>query len=192
MAGVIALFTTAIIHNRKSIEFAHLNKTLSMVLSSMTKDIQRAGYWEQAETSNSNPFMVTGSTDITVNATNNCILLTYDADNDGSLPAISSAIDDERYGYRLQNNVIQSRPHGAAFSCTAPSTSWVDLTDPNMITVTQFNVVLNANTVDIDGTGPTLSIRNVTVTISAQLAKDATLSTTLTKEIKVYNDKYNP
>ena len=192
ISGIIALFTTSVIHNRKTIEFAHLNKVLIMALNTLSKDIHRAGYWGQADTSNSNPFMVTGSTDITINAANNCILFTYDTDNNGSLPSISSSIDDERYGYRLQSSAIQSRPAGADFSCAAPSTAWTDLTNPNTITITQFTIALNSGTVDIDGTGPTLTVRSVTVTISAELTTDPSLSTTLSKEIKVYNDKYNP
>ena len=190
LGGIIALFSMAVTHSRKTIETGRLDKTLHGVLDSMTRDIHRAGYWSQAETSSTNPFMITGSTDITVNATNNCILLTYDANGDGVLPAISASIDDERYGYRLTGTAVQYRPRGAPFSCAASSSSWTDLTDPSTISITQFSVTLNTGTVTV-GTS-SMSVRNVTLSITGELVGDSTVSKTITKRVKVYNDKYNP
>lgn len=191
LGGVIALFSLSVIHSRKTIEAGRLDKTLHRVLDTIGRDIQRAGYWGQAETGSNNPFMVTGSTDIQVNAANNCILLTYDSDSNGTLPTISASIDDERYGFRLLNNAIQYRPRGAPLDCTAASTSWTDFTDPNTITITQFTVTLTTDTLNLGGT-ETISVRSVNLSVTGSLVSEPAVSTTLTKRIRVYNDKYSP
>ncbi|MCH9770227.1 MAG: prepilin-type N-terminal cleavage/methylation domain-containing protein [Gammaproteobacteria bacterium] len=194
VAGLWSLFYVVTRHSRNTLSIGRLDGQLQLVLASMTRDIRRAGYWANAGTSTTNPFQDTG-TDIQVNGSNNCLLLTYDADKDGSLPAVGAGSDDERYGYRLMNNAIQYRPHGAVFSCTAASSNWTDLTDPNILQITAFNVTLNTENLDLDGTGPgtsTISVRSVTISITGQLAADTSVSKTITKTVKVYNDKYNP
>ena len=123
IVAFVASFTLIVKGGRSSVEVGRLNSQLNHVISLITTDIQRAGYWGQATTSSTNPFMVTGTTDIQVNVGNNCILLTYDRDGNGSLPAIAAGSDDERYGFRLNNNTIQYRPPGATFSCSAAATN---------------------------------------------------------------------
>lgn len=194
IAGLMSLFYVVTKHSRSSTELARLDSQLTLVLNKMSRDIHRAGYWANAGSSASNPFQASG-TDIQVNAGNNCILITYDADKNGSLSAITAAADDERYGYRFLNGAIQYRPRGATFSCTAAADNWEDLTDPNIVTITAFTVTLNSENLDIDGAGPgtaTMSVRSVTISLTAQLTSDSNVSKTITKTVKIYNDKYNP
>ncbi|OGO94015.1 MAG: hypothetical protein A3F10_00950 [Coxiella sp. RIFCSPHIGHO2_12_FULL_42_15] len=192
IGAIVALFVLATTQSRKTIEIARLTSSLQLVLSSLERDLQRAGYWAQAETSAANPFMVTGSTDLTVNAANTCVLITYDANSDGLLPPIDATQDDERYGYRLQEGAIQFRPAGAPFECTAAQSSWTNLTDPKFITITAFSVVLNTETINLaGGTGTqNIQVRFVEASLTGQLVKDSAITKTLTEKIKVYNDKY--
>lgn len=195
IGALVALFFTSTKHNRETVEIAKLDNQLNLVLNSMARDIRRAGYWADADTSSTNPFMVTGSTDITVNGSNDCILLTYDHDADGALPSIGAGTDDERYGYRLLDGAVQYRPSGKAFSCTAGAQDWEDLTDKDIVNITALNIVLNNEDVDIDGaeSGTALMrVRNVVITISGELVDDTAIQRTLTRQVKIYNDKYIP
>ena len=183
MASALAMYGAAVKHSRATAEQGQLDKSLHHVLGMMVRDIRRAGYWASASTSSENSFMQSG-TDITVNSGNNCILLTYDHNADGSLPAVNSGIDDERYGYRLMNNALQFRPNNAAFDCTASAASWANLTDPNVLTVTAFSVTKT------DTTTANMTLRNITVSITGQLVSDTSITKTLTQTVKVQNDKY--
>lgn len=194
MVGILALFFNMIKHSRSTVEAGRLDRTLHAAMFAMATDIRRAGYWANATSSSTNPFMVTGSTDIQV-PSSSCILLTYDHNSDGSLPGISSGIDDERYGYRLVNNAIQYRPAGATFSCSAGTDVWTNLTDPNIVKITALTFVKNDQVVDIDGAGAgtaTLTVRSITITLTGELVSDSSTSKTITRTVKVYNDKYAP
>lgn len=192
MAATISSLVMSVQGSRKTTDFSRLDSQLKLVISAMTLDIQRAGYWGNAGSKATNPFMAAG-VNIAVNASNDCILLSYDRNADGLLPIESAVSDDERYGYRWVTNVIQYRPATAAFNCT--SANWVNLTDPNVIQVTAFSVTLNTQDVDIDGAGvgtENMRVRSISLSISAQLTSDVTISKTTTQEIKVYNDEYVP
>ena len=193
IGALVGIFFMSTKHNRGTLEVTKLDSELNLVLNSMSRDIQRAGYWANAETSSTNPFMQTGTTDISVNGANDCILLTYDHDGDGALAAFGAGTDDERYGYRLSAGAVQYRPSGALFSCT--NSSWTDLTDKRIVTITAMQITLNTEDVDIDGTGSgtaVMQVRNVTITLTGELASDSSVTRTLTRTVKVYNDKYIP
>lgn len=193
VAALVGLFFMAGRHNENTLEITKLDTELNLVINSMARDVQRAGYWANSATSATNPFMQ-AATDITI-VGGNCVLLTYDHDANGSLAAVGAGTDDERYGYRLSNGAVQYRPSGASFSCAAAANAWTNLTDPRLVTITAFSLTLNTQSVDIDGAGSgtsTMQIRRLTVTITGQLAGDSTVTRTLTKTIKLYNDKYVP
>lgn len=194
MLGVLGLFASTIKNSSLTINAGRLDRYLHSAAMIMSMDIQRSGYWASADTSNNNPFMAS-STDIFVNASNDCILMTYDFDGNGAVASISSSTDDERYGYRLQGDAIQYRPWGAPFDCNAAATAWDNLTDPNIVKITTFSVSKNEEPIDLDGTGPgteSIILRTVTVTITGELANDPSITKTITQNIKVYNDKYEP
>lgn len=190
----IASFQVSLRGSRVTVELGRVNTALDHVLELMTKDIQRAGYWAGAGTSSTNPYMVSGSTNIQVNGANDCILLTYDKDGSGgtSLPAIGA--NDERFGYRLMDNAIQYRPAGSTFACTAASANWTNLTDPNQVKITAFTVTLSADSINVSGGSATdkVEVRYVVVSITGQLVQDTAITRTVTKRIKVYNDRYVP
>lgn len=193
---LIGVFIANLNHYHKSVNTNRLNQQLQSTLDLMTNDIRRAGYWANANgdvgtNQNNNPFMAS-ATDITVNASKNCILFTYDHGNTGTLPSISSSYDDDRYGYRLSNGAVQTRPPGASFSCTAASSAWENVTDTNIINITDLTFTLNSSTVT---TGPGvqgLTMRSVDISITGQLVSDSTIARTLTQHVRIRNDKFIP
>lgn len=192
MVGTIAVFLALLKQNRALLEVNRLDRDLNNAMSIMVTDIQRAGYWGLASTSKTNPFMTVGSTDITVTS-GNCILFTYDSNGNGTLPAVGTGTDDKRYGYRLSGGAIQYRPVSSTnFSCASSAGTWTNLTDPNVVTITALSFVLNNTAITIGGGPATTNLRQVVITITGQLVKDATLTKTITRTVRVYNDRYAP
>ena len=191
--GVMGMFASMLKHSSFALQQARLDRDLQTSMQVMVNDIHRTGYWGNALSSNVNPFM-DGSTDISI--TGSCILLAYDQNADGTLPAISYSYDDERYGFRLIDNAIQFRQSGAAFDCAAGDSEWTNLTDKNNVSITQLTFTLNSEpALDIDGTGAgtdTMTVRTVTISITGQLVGDTSVSKTIIQTVKLYNDKYTP
>ena len=196
LASLLAVYINASLAYQRSVNNVRLNQTLQSAMSFMTNDIRRAGFWENAYTdvnagSNHNPFL---TNDISINGAGNCILFTYDRNGLGSLPAIGAGSDDERYGFRLISNAIQARPSGAAYNCTASADAWTNITDTNIIKITQLNFVLTNKSLNIAAASgnPTLTVRTVNVSITGQLAADAAVTKTITQLVRIRNDNYAP
>lgn len=195
-SALITIFIANLSHYKKVVNTNRLNQQLQSTLDLMTNDIRRAGYWANASTDvglnqNNNPFVAVG-TDISINGTNDCILFTYDHSSNGLLPSISTSYDDERYGFRLMNQAVQTRPPGAAFSCVAAASAWENVTDPNIINITNLTFTLATSTVT---TGPAvkgITMRSLTISITGQLVSDATVTRTLTQHVRIRNDKFIP
>jgi prepilin peptidase dependent protein B len=195
LSSLLAVFIANINHYTTSIATNRLNQQLQAVMQLMTSDIRRAGYWSNSANligtdTNTNPFMATGTTDITVGGTgNSCILFTYDHNGTGTLPALSTTADDDRYGYRLMNGAVQTRPWGASFSCSASATNWENVTD-STVTITALTFTLTTQTV-ATGLGTSgLKTRSVDITLTGQLTSNSTITKTLTEHIRIRNDYF--
>jgi prepilin peptidase dependent protein B len=194
-AAAMGMFVSNVRQYHKSLSINRLNQQLQTALSVMTDEIRRAGYWSNASNDvglaqNTNPFMVSGTTDITVGGGNNCILFTYDHNDTGTLPSISSSGDDDRYGFQLNGNTIESRPPGATFACGA--TDWEKITDSNVVNVTALTFTLNASTVTTGPGTQGIIVRSVDISMTGQLATDSTVTKTLTQRVRIANDKFIP
>lgn len=198
LAGLIELYVASMNKTKDALNYTRLEQTLQNSMMLMASDIRRTGYWGNSKSNagtgtNTNPFLTT--TDIYINPSQNCILLGYDRNGDGTLPSVNASSDDERYGFRLLNNAIQSRPPGANYDCNATADDWEDITDPNVVNITQLSFTKNEKSVDIDGSGAgnsSMKIRTITISITGQLVSDTSISKTLSMDIKVRNDKYTP
>lgn len=197
LAALVAVFLGNLNHYSKSININRLNQQLDSALNIMANDIRRAGYWSGANgdvggSANNNPFVVTGTTDISTNGSHNCILFTYDHDNNGTLPSISNGYDDERYGFRLMNGAIQTRPPGATFNCTAAASNWENITDPSFITITALSFTITTQTLTVGPGTKGVALRSVDISLTGQLVSDTTITRTLTQHVRLRNDKFIP
>jgi prepilin peptidase dependent protein B len=196
LVALISIFVANLQHYHKVINSNRLYQQLQSTMDIMSSDIRRAGYWANATNDlnldqNNNPFM-TAATDISVPAGNTCILFAYDHDKNGTLPSISVNYDDERYGYRVNNQILQSRPWGATFACNAAANNWENISDSNVIQVTNLTFTLNTQTI---ATGPGtagITIRSVDITLTGQLTSDTSVTKTLTEHVRIRNDKFVP
>jgi Tfp pilus assembly protein PilW len=95
----------------------------------------------------------------------------------------------ENYGFRIANGKLQS----------LTGTTWQDLTDANVMTVTAFTLTPETNTAtqlpcpnDCPGGGqacwPTITVREYTVDISARAANDAEIQRSVRTRVRVAND----
>lgn len=202
MASLITVSALAINYSSDSLKRDKLNIELQHAMEIMTGDIRRAGYWAQANNNlntgaNSNPFMASAN-DISINSSNDCILISYDRDKNGAANNAGNANTNEHFGYRLTNGVIQALTNDVDNNCTSTASSWENLTDASIVTITQlaFNLSNNSNLViDIDGAGAgtsTINIRYLTVTITGRLVSDSTITKTLTEKVRIRNDRYSP
>ncbi len=194
-AGLTTLIVANLNHYRVALSTMRLNQQLQSALLLMGNDIRRAGYWSNASsdvggTQNNNPFM-TNATDITVSG-GNCVLFTYDQNGDGSLPAIDASIDDERYGYRLNGQVLQARPPGASFSCGANASEWENITDTQNIQITSLAFTLTTSTLTTGPGTKGLVQRAMDISITGRLGSDNTITRTFTQHIRIKNDKFVP
>ncbi len=195
LIALLTISTSINKHSKELMNRSELRQTLGSVINIMSSDIRRSGYWASAANdldsgANTNPFMAAG-TDVFINPANNCILLSYDTNKNGVLPSMGTAPDDERYGFRLFNNVIQARPLSTSFSCDAAENMWEDLTDSNIINITSLSFTPNYKTLTLSGGGQFV-IRNITISITAALTDDAAMTATVVKTIRVRNSKYVP
>lgn len=196
LLALTSIFSSNVGHYNTVSKTDMLNQQLQSAMQLMVNDIRRAGYWSNASNdlntaANTNPYMV-NATDVTINGGNNCILLTYDANNNGSLPSIAAGSDDERYGFRLQSSAVQARPPGASYDCAAAATAWENITDTNLINVTALTFTLTSTTVPIGAASNSIRIRSIDITLTGQLVSDATVTKTLTEHVRIRNDKYVP
>lgn len=190
--ALIAIFVSGLTHYNSAFQTNQLYTELHAAMDTMVNDIRRAGYWSLASSiigshSNTNPFMAAG-TDLTLGSGNTCILFTYDHTNSGALPAISSSSDDLRYGYRLSGGAIQSRPWGSTFACTAAANNWTNITDTNVITISNLNFALSSQVVTSGS--HTITIRYITITLTGYLKSNSAITETLVANVRIANDKY--
>lgn len=95
----------------------------------------------------------------------------------------------ENYGFRIANGKLQS----------LTGSTWQDLTDANVMTVTAFTLTPEANAAtqlpcpnDCPGGGqacwPTITVREYTVDITARAANDAEIQRSVRTRVRVAND----
>lgn len=203
-----------------------LNSQLTGAMEVMTNDIRRAGYWGTTDPAvfadpTSNPFSQWDSTALEVHNNNaqvasdsaaggDCIVYSYDADNDGVLD------NEDIVGFRLNNGVIQMRVNGDIANnarhdaCNDGDDNWQNLTNANLVSVTNLNFALDSsvciNNREPDGVGNddateidcyttapvsgdiTTETRSVNIAVTGQLVNDNLTQMTFNQEVRVRND----
>lgn len=191
--GMMTFYSSSSKISNKTLMTLRLDHEMRTAMTLIENDVRRAGYNAAASSlvgsGKINPFMLTGVSDINV-PNSHCILLTYDLNSDGSLSALNTPGSDERFGYRLTNEAIQTRAStDTAFTCD--SANWENLTNNNLITVTNLTFSLS-ETIQSLSTSSSLSIRQVSIIISAKLNSDHNVQRTMASTVRIRNDKYTP
>lgn len=188
--AVITLFSNSLDTSRQLMGTAKLDQTLNNAMETIAQDIQRAGYYTNATTSATNPFF-SGNDDVAVNGGSDCVTFSYQIDST-TTPTTSV----NRFGYRLNGGAIQYRTSAAGANPCAGG-GWANLTDPNIITISAFTTTLNTTNLNpstgaTTTTSPYTGYRSVTITITGNLVGDTAVTRTITRTIKIFNNKYTP
>ena len=200
VGGSVSLFVNNIVASRRMLVEARVNQDLRAVGDLITRDLRRAGYWGNAIQGT----LLSGTN--TTPQTNPYRAVSYDAASGELTYSFSRGTENdtldnaENFGFRLSSGVIQMKTSAGA---------WQDVTDPNVITVTQLKIVPTTNTVwmgsrctpvlppgsanSAGGPGPSLTMRSFDVAIEAKAANDTTSATArqLHTSVKVRNDLFN-
>jgi len=188
LVPVLTICANVLEYSHRSFRIGRLELELNNALNMMVNDIRRAGYWAGAAPGRmSNPYMQT-NTALTI--ATNCVLLTYDLNKDGQLPSVGSSNDDEHYGFRLFNSVLQAKTVTGSYSCTATDSGWMPITDPKDMVVTQLSFTVQPSALNASNTNSGITVRNILITIAGHVASDATISKTLTRTVHVYNNLF--
>lgn len=136
VAGAVTAFVTHMSNSRTLLVEARLNQDLRAAADIVARDIRRAGYWAAAikgtivagtaTAGATNPYqgIATTATQITYNFSRDAKRATPVVDN--------NALDtDEQFGFQLAGGKVQMKVN---------STTWQDVTDPTVVTITGFAV----------------------------------------------------
>lgn len=219
-AIVATMYVSIIRANSTTVQLARLNQDLQASLDVMARDIQRAGYVSGAEAALSrdtsgnavNPAKLTavanasfsafkivsgaiGSDPNDINATpssptGSCMLIRYDANNDGSI-AGDPGTNDEILGYRYNGN-----------NDTIEFNSWTDISDQKCDSeLTEWQVLAGGDghisitgltfTVDpASGASPSYFQRSIIIAVSGASTKDTALDVSLQRRVRLRNDQF--
>jgi prepilin peptidase dependent protein B len=173
ISAVLISYVGTFTNSMNTLASSKLNHELATLMSLMSSDIRRAGFWGAVAAGSDpvgNVFQMQGRT-LTVfdsmagnnaagvTGSGSCIVYAYDLNRNGMVEA------SEMMGFRLNNGVVQTRQLGvptAAASCASAADTWADLTDSALVTVTNLSfdladsVCLNTREpdgIDNDGNG---------------------------------------
>ena len=188
IAGALGVVTIMGQKNKTFTSQQQLQQELQMTMRLIVQNIRPAGYWSQASTAigsgqNNNPFMAP-AVNLVIRSDNSCILFAYDRQRLGKIPPIGNS-NDERYGYRLMNNILQFRPSGTPFNCQAAFNQWQNLTDPEKIRIQKLSFVKNEQLAS-----PHLMHRQITITIQGYLPQKPDIKYQLTKIVALPNNQF--
>lgn len=185
LAGASMVLTTQLGDNRRLLLEAQVQQDLRSVADLISQDIREAGYWISApqqvwKVAALNPY----SADPLAATSNNTSLVYYRSQESN-----------------VDNNHIDSNEHGGfrlnastnSIEVQLGSNNWQQLTDPAVLTVTQFTLAPNTVAVDIPPSVPggatlKLCVRDVTLTIVVQAMHDATVQRSIRNRIRLRND----
>ena len=195
VASMVALMSNSLGTTTRIIEMSQLTDELRNTMSMMSRDIRRANY-------NANNLYCYGNSDcgsdgsatqggdITIGVSNDCFTFLLDRDWDGD------ASNDDAGGFRrvTSNSIglIEIWVGDSTPSCTATSTDWVPVTDPDLVDITTFTVNDDDSFTDTaSGTGGTTATqraRHVQMILEGELRLDDSITRRIENSIRVRND----
>lgn len=148
LSGVLYVYIAVISSSSATLKASKLNTELMTIMSIITSDIRRSGYWsETGALASENVFNVQGDTAIEVFKSDNtqisentdldgtCIVYSYDQDEDGNLDV------KEYFGFRLKSGAIEMLTTASITKGDNCNTgSWEKLSEPSSYTISSFTV----------------------------------------------------
>lgn len=204
VAGATTVFVTHLGNSRSLLVEARVNQDLRAAADLITRDLRRAGYWENAVsgtiaagaagTTVANPYIAitpTGATQVEY-------LFARNADN--------TVDNNEAFGFRRAVDGTTGR--GVIQMKTDNTPTWQTVTDPSVLDVgaTGLNIVQTATVIPVGGAcakacpppagatwtcpnPPTLTLRQYDITLTASAVADARVVRTLQTRSRVRNDQ---
>lgn len=160
VGATITMFVLILKSNTDNLKMIRLTQEMRSVMSLITRDIRRTGYWNNDVATN--PYLASWA------ANNNLdtLALAYDANALGDNDAGDS------FEYEYSNEEVLITNNGNTSS----------ITDSNFTRVTNLN--FEVEELVLSG----VTIRNVVVTLTAEILNDPQVSKTITERIRVRND----
>lgn len=204
VAGATTVFVTHLGNSRQLLVEARVNQDLRATADVITRDLRRAGYWDNAlsgtiaagsaGTTVSNPYVpitMTGTSQVEY-------LFSRNADN--------TIDNNERFGFRRA--VDPGGSGRGVVQMKTDTTTWQTLTDPSVLDVAAngLAIVQTATVVPVGGacakacpppvgatwtcpSPPTLTLRQYDITLTGTAVADARVTRTLQTRARVRNDQ---
>jgi type IV pilus assembly protein PilW len=183
VAAATMLVTTQLGDNRRLLLETQVQQDLRATADIITRELRRAGYWAGAQQSYWYPASSTGipknpRAGVSLTGIDE-VTYAYDRDINNSGP----------YGFKLESGRVKTFLGG----------SWQELTDWNVLRVTALTIAEQDGPPTLlpcprecvgGGTAcwPTLTVREIVVTITGQAANDAAVQRTVSSRVRLRND----
>lgn len=198
IAGAASLFVSNLSSSRKLLVEARVNQDLRAAADLISRDLRRAGYWENAILGTVATSTVTTpprNQYATVTPTASSIGYAYARDANDTVQAAT-----EQFGFQLQGGALEMRTAGA----------WQVVTDPAVVTITGLVITSTVTPIDVrdscprtccDSVGgtcaainvspalcPRITVRQYEVVLTGQAANDPAVVRTLRTRVRMRND----
>jgi len=131
IGGALSIYISTVASSSNTIKSSRLNYDLESAMSLMMNDIKRAGYWGGAADGEAgfNPFTEGAVSDITILDVGECILYSYDANDNEAVDA------NEFYGFKFEDGSIKIRSTGTVTNDCSDG-AWENFIDESALTIT--------------------------------------------------------
>ncbi len=186
VGGAVSVLGGTLRSNADLVRMARLEEQLDGLMGLMLRDLRRAGGTSKpylALSGGASPFGLDAPSAYPGESANSCLTLSYDLNRDGLLT--TAAANDERFGYRLKDKMVQIRASG--LTCNANNApGWENAADASELEVTTLSFTVATNSVaDMD-------TRRVTVMLAGRMKSDPTTARSFVRTVRVRNDVYTP
>lgn len=186
LAGISSLYAEVVRSNAAVLRTAHLQQTLWSLMTLITDDVRRAGYWSRAE------LVLDGS------ATNryapihvpagDCLLYSYDEQRDD---ADGAPDPEDQHGFRLSGAGLQLKTSddscGGATCADCGSGTWWLMNDAQGVRVTALSFTLTEHAQPFDGAGREIVAREIGIRLEGEIASDPSVHQGLIGRVSVRN-----
>lgn len=211
----LGLYSAIMRANATAMQLSQLNQSLQAVLDLVSRDIQRSGYMANAAqnlardtsgaylsgypdrsamfslyTLDASGAMTTTLKDlqrISVSAPlYDCILLRYDANDNGALASSSGQPEIMGYRYDASDKAVEFESWSSVGDQTCSSSSWENITDEKDLEITAFTFAISPSS----GASSEYGQRTLTVSIAGRSKQRTDLSLSLEREVRIRNDQF--